>query len=191
MDRCFIEEQTLDKKDYTTEYLEKGDYEYCTFIRCDFSNSDLSGVNFLECTFTDCNLTMVKLEETAFRDTRFNDCKMLGLHFESCNKFGFGVRFEKCTLDHASFYQVKMKNTSFTECRLKETDFTETDLTGSVFDNCDLTGTTFHQTLLQKANFTTSYNYIFDPEENRLKNARFSLSGLPGLLQKYGIRVEP
>ena len=45
------------------------------------------------------------------------------------------------------------------------------------------------QTILEKADFRTAKNYSIDPEQNRLKKAKFSLSGVVGLLRKYDIVV--
>ncbi len=69
-------------------------------------------------------------------------------------------------------------------------DFQKRILSGAVFSNCDLQGARFEQCNLEKADFSTSYNYSIDPESNRLRNARFSLNGVSGLLDKYGIIVE-
>ncbi|HSQ45289.1 MAG TPA: pentapeptide repeat-containing protein, partial [Lutibacter sp.] len=71
-----------------------------------------------------------------------------------------------------------------------EVDFSETDLSNAVFNNCDLIGSIFKTSILEKTDFRTSYNYSIDPELNRMKKAKFSLQGLPGLLRKYQIEVE-
>jgi uncharacterized protein YjbI with pentapeptide repeats len=115
---------------------------------------------------------------------------MLGLHFESCNLFGLSLRFENCSLNHSSFYQTKIKQTTFKKSQLAEVDFTECDLKGSLFDQCDLTGATFENTILEKADLRSSVNYSINPDHNRLKKARFSLSGIPGLLDKYDIQID-
>jgi uncharacterized protein YjbI with pentapeptide repeats len=60
----------------------------------------------------------------------------------------------------------------------------------AVFKNCDLLNTSFMQTNLEKADFRTAINYSFDPELNKIKKAKFSLDGLPGLLMKYNIDIE-
>jgi len=85
---------------------------------------------------------------------------------------------------------LKLKNLKFTNCKLIEVDFTETNLTNSVFDNCELKGAFFNNTLLEKVDFRTSYNYAINPEINSIKQAKFSLHGLPGLLGEYNIEVE-
>jgi uncharacterized protein YjbI with pentapeptide repeats len=57
------------------------------------------------------------------------------------------------------------------------------------FHGCDLLGATFLQTNLEKADFRNAVNYSLDPDQNKVKKARFSAEGLGGLLQKYGIEV--
>ena len=104
----YIEDKEFEKMVFTEKPLKKGEYEYCTFSNCDFSNSDLTQIIFSECEFINCNLSMVKLTETVLRNVKFKDCKMLGLNFENCNEFGFEMSFENCVLNHCIFYKVKL-----------------------------------------------------------------------------------
>ena len=187
--QSFID-KVFDREDFRETPPAGGEYENCVFKNCDFSGTDLSEIIFIECEFVNSNLSLAKLPKTAFRDVMFRDCKMLGLHFEQCNDFGLAFSFEKCTLDHSSFYRMKLKQTSFRNTHLLEVDFTECDLTGSVFEHCDLTGAMFEHTVLEKADLRTSFNYSIDPENNRIKKARFSLSEVHGLLDKYDIAIE-
>ena len=115
---------------------------------------------------------------------------MLGLRFEHCNQIGLSVSIENCNLNHSSFYHTKLKGTTFKDLKLQEADFTGCDLSSSLFDNCDLTEASFENTNLEKADFRTSFNYSIDPELNRMKKARFSLAGIPGLLIKYNIEID-
>jgi uncharacterized protein YjbI with pentapeptide repeats len=190
MKQEYTEEKTFDKNDFTQNPLIKGEYENCTFRSCDFSNSDLSDIVFMDCMFENCNLSMVTLTKTALREVRFIDCKMLGLHFANCNEIGLSVYFERCNLNHSSFYKTKLKKTTFKNTKLNEVDFSASDLTGSLFDNCDLTRATFENTIVEKADFRTAFNYSIDPEKNRIKKARFTLGGIPGLLDKYDIEID-
>lgn len=115
---------------------------------------------------------------------------MLGLRFDTCNDFGFSVSFEDCQLNYTSFFKTKIKKTSFNNCQLLEVDFVEADLTSAVFDNCNLLLAVFENTILEKADFRTSHGYIINPEINRIKKARFSIWGIPGLLNQYDIDIE-
>jgi fluoroquinolone resistance protein len=190
MQQEYLTYQTFNKINYTQHPLAKGEYENCTFKNCDFSNSDLTNIKFIDCLFEGCNLSLAKLTMTAFQDIKFRNCKMLGLHFENCNEFGLSVGFEDCNLNHCSFYQRKLKKTFFKNVTLQEADFAECDLSSSVFDNCDLSKATFDFTNLEKADLRSSFNYSIDPEKNRIKKAKFSLTGLAGLLDKYDIEID-
>jgi fluoroquinolone resistance protein len=72
----------------------------------------------------------------------------------------------------------------------KKLTLQKVDLTSAVFDNCNLTQAVFDHTILEKADFRTSYNYSIDPEINRIKKAKFSILGVLGLLDKYDIDIE-
>ncbi len=189
MEQAYITDKKFNKIHGKESPLKKGYYENCSFYDCDLSEADLSDFKFADCEFIRCDLSLVKLSMTVFRDTDFKDCKMLGLHFEDCNEFGLSFGFTNCNLSHSSFYKTKIKMTVFKNSLLQEIDFTECELTGSAFDNCDLKGAVFENTNLEKVDFSTSYNYSIDPEKNKLKKAKFSKHGLPGLLDKYDILI--
>lgn len=190
MSKDFIEGQTFEGMDYTGKEPDKGAYEDCTFINCNFSNTDLSGLKFLECEFLNCDWSMAILTGATLRSAHFRGCKMLGLHFEDCNELLFSVSFEDCQLDLSSFYQRPLKGARFTNCSLQEVDFTEANLSHAIFVHCNLKGASFGRTNLEGADLRTAYHFSIDPEKNRLRKAKFSVSGLAGLLGKYDIEIE-
>lgn len=102
----------------------------------------------------------------------------------------FSVGFEKCVLDYCSFMGKKMPKTKFIDSSMKHMVFTEANLANGLFDQTDLAGTLLSQTFLKEADFTTAYNYAIDPQLNVVKKAKFSLYGLPGLLTRFGIKVQ-
>ena len=83
-----------------------------------------------------------------------------------------------------------MKKTNFIDCSMQEMDLAEVDLSMAVLKNCDLLNTSFMRTILEKADFRTARNYSFDPEQNKIKQAKFSFPGVAGLLNKYQIVIE-
>lgn len=190
MEQFFISDETFDKVDFKANPPKVGEYECCTFSSCDFSNTDLSEIKFVDCVFDACNLSLVKLSNTVLRDITFKGCKMLGLRFDSCNQFGLSFSADHCVLNHSSFYKVKLVKTSLKDCQLQETDFSECDLTASILRNCDLFGAMFDGTILEKTDLRTSCKYVIDPDKNRIKKAKFSLQGIPGLLTKYDIEID-
>jgi hypothetical protein len=52
-----------------------------------------------------------------------------------------------------------------------------------------LEGAVFDNTVLEKADFSTAFNYALDPANNKIKKAKFTTSGLYGLLSKYDIEI--
>ena len=190
MSQAFIQDQNFDKLDYTQEPLAKGEYENSTFTNCNFEETNLNDIKFISCDFHDCNWSLAQLNGTVLREVKFKDCKMLGLQFETCNDFGLSFSFENCQLNHSTFFQMNIKKTIFQNCQLREIDFSESNLSNVVFDNCDLSQAIFINTVLDKADFRTAYNYSIDPESNRLKKAKFSILGISGLLDKYDLVIE-
>jgi len=183
-------DKNFDKENFTQTYLQKGEYENCVFSQCDFSNSDLCEIKFIDCEFKGCDLSLAKINGTAFRDVKFKECKMLGLRFDACHDFGLAFSFEGCVVNHCSFVARKLKKTIFKNSKLQEADFTDSDLTGAVFEGCDLNRTIFENTILEKADLRTAFCYSIDPETNKIKRAKFSLTGIPGLLGKYDIEID-
>ena len=190
MQKEYYADQEFKDVNFTEKQLKTGEYDNCTFIGCTFTQSSLIDFIFLECTFKQCDLSLANLTNTTFRDVKFNGCKMMGLHFEACSDILFSVSFVDCNLQLSSFFQRKMKQTTFVNCQLNEVDFTETNLAASNFKECDFTAAVFEYTLLEKADFRTSYNFIIDPENNRIKGAKFDAQSLKGLLTKYNIIVD-
>lgn len=160
------------------------------FQNCDFSNADLSRLRFANCLFERCNLSSVKLAGTALQNVAFAECKLLGLQFTACRDLLFGVHFDQCQLRYASFAGRQMPGTPFRGCGLDEADFADADLSGAVFQDCSLAGAVFQNTQLGGADFRTATGFTIDPERNQLRQARFSLPGLLGIVAKYELLVE-
>jgi uncharacterized protein YjbI with pentapeptide repeats len=165
-------------------------FEECRFIHCNFAQADFSNLMFRECIFDRCDLTLLKLSGTGLQEVQFIDCKLLGVQFSECRKLLLGINFERCMMKLSIFISLDLKNTSFNDCDLQEADFTGANLSGSRFGNCDFHRALFFHTNLEKSDFRTAFNFSISPESNRLKKAKFSLHGLPGLLETYGIDIE-
>jgi len=190
MGKNIIASKTYNNEDFTSAGITGNEYENCTFSNCNFANANLSDVVFEDCRFADCDFSMAKAGKTAFRDVRFKNCKLLGIRFDECNPFLLTFAFESCVLDYSSFCGLKIKNTVFDNCKLEETDFTEANLSRAVFNQCDLNRAVFDNTLLEHADFRTSFHFSIDPENNHVNKAKFSLNNIAGLLDKYDIVIE-
>lgn len=190
MNLPLIEQQDFKNNNFTTAPLEKAEYDDCTFLNCDFSNTNLSNVIFIDCTFKTCNFSNTILNQTSFRAVHFEDSKLIGLHFNTCNDFLLAFNFTNCILNFSSFYKLKIKNSIFKNCNLQEVDFSQTDATQSIFEDCDFKHAQFNRSILEKADFRGSKNFVIHPEDNKITKAKFLKEDLMGLLQRYNIIIE-
>ena len=190
MDSKYIDDQTFTNVDFSKKPLPTAEYEYCTFIGCDFSNAILTSIRFLEVEFVDCNFSNAVIGNASFQTVIFKNCKMLGLQFDACDQFGFAASFDTCQLDHSSFHGMKLNRSSFVNSQMEGVDLSGADLKNSKIFECNLLHAVFQDTNMEKADLRNSTNYSINPELNRIKNAKFSLPEVIGLLDKYQIVVE-
>jgi len=183
-------DKTYDKVIFFGERLNNREFDGCVFRNCDFSGTTFMECVFLDCEFIDCNLAMAKLPASSLKTVSFRDCKLLGIRFDECDDFLFSVNFIDCSLDYSWFSRKKMPKTQFVNSSLRGVNFENTDLTASVFDNCNLEEAVFDASNLTGADLTTAYHFKIDPESNVVKKAKFSVAGIPGLLEKYDIKIE-
>jgi fluoroquinolone resistance protein len=186
MDLPYFQGLTFEKN----ENLVLGEYDGCIFKGFDWTEMDFSSFSFSDCTFLDCNFSLAKTFRTSFREVIFKGCKMVGLRFDDCNPFGLSFSFYGCTLNHSTFFQLKLKKVIFKDCQIQEVDFSEADLSESDFSDSRLTLSIFHRTNLERCDFRSASVFSIDPENNRIKGAKFSNSGLSGLLENYGLIIE-
>ncbi|MDZ4752114.1 MAG: pentapeptide repeat-containing protein [Flavobacteriales bacterium] len=185
----FVDE-LFSKNNIQAELIEFSTFENCVFDGCYFSGANFSNAKFIDCEFKSCDLSLVKTNQTALRHVKFFNCKMLGLRFDEMNNMGMAVTFENCNLSHSSFYVMKLQKSYFKDSLLIEVDFTEADLASVKFENCNMLKATFVNTILENADLRSAYNFSINPTTNRIKGARFSSSGLAGLLDIFLLNIE-
>ena len=188
--RDFFADKTIVKKDFRIQRLPKGDYENCHFQDCQFQEGFFDNQSFVECVFQDCDLTNANIAHTQFNEVTFKGCKLVGIHFETCDQMFSRLQFEGSNLSLSSFFEMDMSNTLFKNCKLHQVDFANTILSDVVFEDCDLADAVFDGSHLERADFTSGFNFTIDPSKNSIKKAKFTKEGLIGLLKKYDIVVE-
>lgn len=187
MNDYYIEEQHFQYEGSGIHQLQAGTYEGCHFVNGNFTGQDFTDRKFLDCVFDHCILDRVDITNVSFNAVQFLHCKMMGITFNKANEHLFIVDFNHCILNYSSFRERRMPNFIFHHCEMQEVDFEYTNLTGAVFDHCMLQRSRFEHTILNRADFRTATHYTIDPEKNKMKNAKFSLEGVAGLLEKYKI----
>jgi len=165
-------------------------FEDCVFSSCHFIEVPLARVAFVSCAFRQSELSLVKIENTTLNSVRFEGCKLIGLNFADCNKFGFLPDFSDCLLDSSVFYSNCLKKGRFLECTIRNCDFIECDMREADFSDSTLESSTFQKCNLEKADFRSSSDYSIDPLTNRLSKARFTLPEAQSFLGFLGIKIE-
>ena len=162
----------------------------CHFVNANFASADFFKSTFTECSFVNCNLSNVSAEASRMKDVRFENCKMLGFNFAKCDPWLLRVSFNKCLLNLSNFSMLNLGGTSFKGSLLHEVDFIETNLAKCDFTECDLLGARISRSDLRGANFVTAKNYLIDPRNNKVQNARFGTPGVLSLLSAFDIQIE-
>jgi len=185
----YLPENTF--KRWTAEQLRsEQEWEQCLFVDCHFAEADLRHKRFIDCRFERCNLALATLTGAGLQNVHFAECKLTGVQFAACQDMLFGVGFDQCQLHYASFAGKKLRGTRFQNCSCAEADFTQADLTNASFEQTTLSRAIFDHTQLNGADFTTATDFQIDPETNPLRQARFTVAGLVGLVSKYGVVIE-
>lgn len=182
--------ETFRNHDFAKEPCNGALFEGCRFEQCNFFSAALHHCRFIDCVFADCQLASANFTQAMLNDVVFQQCKIMGVRFDSLRSTPLSVGFEGCVLDLSSFYRLNLSGTSFERCSLREVDFTEADLQRASFEGADLTGAQFDECNLEEADFRQTVGCVIYPNKNKIRKARFSISGLPGLLQQYGIVIE-
>lgn len=190
MNLPFVADKTFEKEDYTSKSLLKAEYDNCSFINCDFSDSYLSAISFTDCEFSDCNLSSVKIKDTMFKDVLFKNSKLLGVNFNECSDFLFSFKAEYSIFSFSTFYNKNLNKPQFNQCTLEQVDFTNSNLAFAIFNNTSLKRSIFDNTNLEGADLRTATNFQIKPSSNILKKAKFSTSGALSLLESYQINIE-
>ncbi|KYG82137.1 uncharacterized protein YjbI with pentapeptide repeats [Roseivirga ehrenbergii] len=165
-------------------------YDECHFVNCDLTGADFRSSSFDGCTFESCNLTAVKVVSAKWDDISFKGCKLSGIDFEPISKMLLSFSFENCQISYCYFKGLKIPSTRFLNSEIKECDFIDTDLSAAIFKGSNLVGSTFVNCNLSKADFREAYGYQFNPNDNRLKKAKFSNPEVLALLNGFDIVIE-
>ena len=186
----YITDQSFNDITFSENDIKYKEYENCTFTNCDFTSCFFVAVTFIDCNFLDCNFKGTKINHVSRRDVWFTTCDFTSVNFAMTDQILYEFHFKDSLLDYAQFYSLKLKKMQFINCSMIAVDFMESDLSEALFDNCNLRHAVFIGTTANKTDFSTSYDFIIDPEKNKLKRAIFSTENLAGLLKKYDLVIK-
>ncbi|TXD42677.1 pentapeptide repeat-containing protein [Lujinxingia vulgaris] len=181
---------TINAADFTHQRPFEQEVYACEFVDCEFLGADLRQVAFVDCTFRGCNLAMVKLAGARLQGVQFVDCKLMGVSFFEVSDFGFSVGFEGSNLNYASMRALNLRQTSFTRCTLQESDLYEADLRRATFEQSDVAGVSWERANLEGADLRGAINLVLDPAKSRTRGMKVRLEQLPGLVSRFGLKIE-
>ena len=187
-----FQDELFKNVEYQEETFTKKEFENCRFINCNFSSSHFIACYFEDCAFENCNLSMIHVDDSLFRDVIFTNSKLIGVLWSEARRKGFSqsIYFKSSFVNYSSFHMVDLQKCKFDDVSAIEADFSEANLSKVKLNNMDLSGATFYHTNLKTADFTTARNYMFNPSENQVKDATFSLPDVVNLLYPFGLKVE-
>jgi uncharacterized protein YjbI with pentapeptide repeats len=114
---------------------------------------------------------------------------MMGLNLDECNPVFLSLAFYNCNLHFTSFQNLDLRKCIFSKSDLSNADFSSSNLSELDLDECNLKSSTFENSNISYADFTTAFNYSINPQINNIRGAKFSLQGLPGLLEQYNLEI--
>lgn len=192
IDGVSFQDEIFKNVEYREETFRKKEFESCRFINCNFSSSHFISCYFENCEFDNCNLSMIHVDDSLFRDVTFTNSKLIGILWMEARKKGFSqsIHFKTSFLNYSSFHAMDLQKCKFEDVSAIEADFSEANLSKVKLTNMDLSGATFYHTNLKATDFTTARNYMFNPSENQVKDALFSLPEAVNLLHPFGIKIE-
>jgi fluoroquinolone resistance protein len=184
-------DQTFNKVHLGPDEIISGKFTDCVFFQCIFESAILNNCRFSNCLFQECNLNLVKLPGSSFPATRFEKSKLMGVDWTqatwSTSGFYSIVHFLECVISHSTFIGLELKRIQITNCIANEVDFRDADLSNADFKGTDLARSFFGNTNLSEADLSQARNYMIDPSNNILKQAKFSMPEAMALLYSMDI----
>ena len=193
----------LGKNEYVNEKLNKLElqkhvfkninFDNCQFHQCDFTECEFKRCKFTDCEFIKCNLSNIKIPFSNFTNTAFEDSKVVGINWAQAQwpliKLASPIVFYRCNMNFSSFMGLSLSEIVIEDCKAEEVDFRETNLSGANLAYTDFNKSQFVHCDLTKTDFTEATGYNIDPNQNKIKQAKFSFPEVIALLNHFDIEI--
>lgn len=173
----------------TNEAIKEKEFNKCRFVSCNFFKTKFISSEFEDCTFQSCDLSLASVTGSKFLSIFFKGSKSVGVDWRGVRKPST-FKFVDCKIDNSIFYKMDLRAVNILNCSAQNVDFIETDLSKAVFSNTDLLGSKFSNTNLSFADFSESFNYNIDPNNNKFKKTIFSMPDAVSLLNTFDIIIK-
>jgi fluoroquinolone resistance protein len=179
-------EKTFDSIDLHGATVAGKEFHDCVFSGIRSGESALSKCRFISCSFKKCDLSNLTVKGSTFRDVAFEECKLLGVNWTTAATVSH-LNFFRCVLNYSNFIGLDLRKSIFKECVAREMELAHANLSETDCQGTDFAGTKFLHTNLSKADFRRASNYAIRPDDNILKQAKFSLPEATALL--FGLDI--
>jgi len=182
-------DQKLTDLEYRQETIAGLSFHECTFIDCDFTETNISHCTFIDCEFKSCDLSLITVEGCRFNGTQFRETKLMGVNWSKVALMK-RVDFFECNISYNTFMELDLTRSQIINCHAKETYFAETNLTKANFAQTDFVDSKFFHSNLTRADFTGAKNYFIIYSQNTIKKAKFSMPEALSLLHGLDIILD-
>jgi len=190
--QAYYTDQVFKEVNLDRQHILASEFVDCRFVRCSCIEANFNNCRFVSCTFQGCDLSLVHLLGSTLSATHFRDCKLIGVDWTQIDwtapSLGKPVGFINSTLNHATFIGLALPGIEIRDCTAIDVDFREADLSQVDFSGTDLSESLFANTNLTAADLSRAHNYQIAPQENTIKQAKFSLPEAMSLL--YNLDIE-
>jgi len=193
-DKLTYYDQAFDAIDVENNEIKDIVFENCKFIDCNFKEASFCKCKFIDCCFKSSDLSLLNINGSSFSDVEFDSCKMTDINWTLAwwpsITLTSPIFFNHCDISFSSFYELKLATLSIINCKAQDTDFRGCHLDSADFTGTDLEKAEFMHTVLNNADFSNAINYVINPVENSLANAKFSFPEVVNLLHTFDIKIE-
>ena len=188
------EDEYFDRISLEEDCLENQVFRECEFHNCQFLSSRIHRCLFRSCAFQNCVFAGVEWKFTSMVDGIFKDSICVGIDWSLLKTKTRGnepvYEAQNTFFKYCSFYQMGLKRFHFETCRFQESYFEECSMQECHLENISFDKTQFRGCDLRKADFRGAVGYVIDPQQNKLREARFSFPEVICLLDGLGISIE-
>ena len=174
--------------------LKDTEYQDCVFKACRWQGVHLENCSFLGCTFDHCQFSDIHFTFCKMRDAWLEGCAFRGIGWGALQgRGGLGQPIGKainCSFRYNQFVGMALGGFDFSRNQFSECLFDDCKLAEADFNGAGLGRTAFTRCDLQNADFRAAQEYLIDPNQNKLKGARFSFPDVVTLLDGLGLRIE-
>ena len=177
-------------KSYEKQDLSGTELEEATVENCNFTVTNLNESSFAQVDFQNCRFLNTKFIGSSFVEVNFQGCLFIGINFSKISTTLVSFGFKQCKFDNCILADIDIRGTQFQESEFVECDFQRAVLLKCSFEASHFSTVSFRSCDLQKADFTDATGYRIDPTINKVRNAKFSMPAVVGLLEGLEVVIQ-